>query len=142
MKHSLGFSLIEIMVVVVIIGILGAIVVPRIISRPEEARIVKAKADINVLQDACDLYKLDNGFYPSTDQGIKALVQKPSTDPLPINWKKGGYVRNLPTDPWGRIYHYLNPGIHNREGIDIFTYGPSGKPGGTDNKGAIGNWNS
>ncbi len=137
-----GFSLIEVMVVVVIIGILAALIVPRIISRPEQARIVKAKSDITAIVSALQLYKLDNGFYPSTDQGLQALVTRPSTQPTPQDWKTGGYLQRLPLDPWGRPYHYLNPGVHNQDGIDVFTYGPTGQPGGSGDNATIGNWDA
>lgn len=136
MQKQRGFSLIEIMVVVVILGILAAIVVPKISGRPDEARIVKAKQDILVIQNAMDLYRLDNGFYPSTDQGLMALVQKPTSNPIPHNWKS--YLKSLPKDPWGKEYLYLNPGEHSD--IDIFTYGPTGQAGGTGNNATIGNW--
>ena len=132
-KKAKGFTLIEIMVVVVIMAILAAIVVPKIMERPEQARIVKAKQDILAIENAMDLYKLDNGHYPSPQQGIDALVKKPTTDPMPTNWS--GYLKTVPIDPWGNPYHYSNPGKHSD--IDIYTYGPSGKPGG---KGEIGNW--
>lgn len=135
-----GFTLIEIMVVVVILGILAAIVIPKIISRPEQARIVQAKQNILSIQEALDLYKLDNSFYPSTDQGLRALAVRPLSNPRPMNWKAGGYLR-VPIDPWGRRYQYLNPGIHNTDGIDIFTYGPTGQAGGTGENATIGNWN-
>lgn len=132
-----GFSLIEIMVVVVILGILAALVVPRIVDRPDDARIIKAQQDVLAIQNAMELYKLDNGFYPSTDQSILALVEKPTTSPTPNNWKK--YLKSLPKDPWGREYMYLNPGQHGD--VDIFTYGPTGQPGGEGKNSEIGNWN-
>ncbi len=132
-----GFSLIEIMVVVVILGILAALVVPKIISRPDDARIVKAKQDVLAIQNALDLYRLDNGFYPSTDQGLKALVTKPNTAPEPKDWRS--YLKTLPKDPWGRDYLYLNPGQHGE--IDIYTNGADGQPGGTGVNAVIGNWN-
>lgn len=132
-----GFTLIEIMVVVVILGILAAIVVPKIVQRPEQARIVRAKQDIASIANAMDLYRLDNGFYPTTDQGIQALVTKPTSDPVPQSWHQ--YLRQLPSDPWGKAYQYLKPGTHGE--IDIFTYGPSGKPGGSGDDATIGNWN-
>jgi general secretion pathway protein G len=136
-RLSKGFTLIEVMVVVVILAILAAIVIPKIMSRPEQARIVKAKQDILAIENAMDLYKLDNGFYPTTEQGIAALVSKPSIPPTPDNW--AGYLKGVPIDPWGRPYHYLNPGQHND--IDIFTFGPSGQPSTSDNnKAEIGNW--
>lgn len=137
MKHK-GFSLIEIMVVVVILGILASIVVPKIISRPDEARAVKAQQDVLAIQNAMDLYRLDNGFYPSTDQGLLALVEKPSSSPEPQKWQQ--YLKSLPKDPWGREYLYLNPGEHSE--VDIFTYGADGKPGGTGKDAEIGNWNA
>lgn len=136
-KIQSGFSLIEIMVVVVILGILASIVVPKIMSRPDEARIVKAKQDILAIQNALDLYKLDNGIYPTTDQGLSALVTKPTTSPEPRDWKT--YLKQVPKDPWGREYLYLNPGEHGE--IDIFTLGASGQPGGTGINAEIGNWN-
>ena len=135
-QHQRGFSLIEIMVVVVILGILAALVVPKIMSRPDEARIVKAKQDILAIQNALELYKLDNGFYPSTDQGLLALVEKPTNQPIPQDWK--AYLRALPKDPWGRAYLYSNPGEHGE--IDIFTYGADGQPGGTGVNAEIGSW--
>lgn len=133
-----GFSLIEIMVVVVILGILAALVVPKIISRPDDARIVKAKQDVLAIQNALDLYRLDNGFYPSTDQGLRALVSKPNTSPEPKDWRS--YLKTLPKDPWGRDYLYLNPGQHGE--IDIYTNGADGQPGGTGVNAVIGNWNA
>ena len=128
-----GFTLIEVMVVVVILGILAAIVVPKIMSRPEQARIVKVKQDILAIQSALDLYKLDNAFYPSTDQGLIALVEKPAIDPAPRNWKTEGYLQQLPQDPWGQAYQYLN----ENEKLKIFSYGIKGKEGNSE----IGNWN-
>lgn len=136
MQKQKGFSLIEIMVVVVILGILAALVVPKIINRPDEARVVKAKQDILSIQSALDLYQLDNGTYPSTDQGLVALVNKPSSNPVPSNWQP--YLKSLPKDPWGRDYLFLNPGQHGE--IDIFTYGADGQPGGTKFNADIGNW--
>jgi len=133
-KKSSGFTLIEVMVVVVILGILAAIVVPKIMSRPEQARIVKVKQDVMAIQSALDLYKLDNSFYPSTDQGLQALVTKPTSDPQPRNWKEDGYLHQLPTDPWGQAYQYIN----DNEKLKIFSYGPKGKEGNSE----IGNWNT
>jgi len=130
-----GFTLIEIMVVVVILGILAAAVVPKIMSRPEQARIEKAKHDITSLESALNIYKLDNYQYPSTDQGLEALVQKPSGSPQPRNYKKGGYIKKLNKDPWGQEYLYLSPGTHSD--IDIFSLGPDGQQSEDD----IGNWN-
>lgn len=132
-RKSGGFTLIEVMVVVVILGILAAIIVPKIMSRPEQARMVKAKQDILAIQSAMDLYKLDNGVYPSTDQGLQALVTKPTIEPLPRNWKSDGYLQDLPIDPWGQQYQYLN----DNEKLRIFSFGPKGKDGNSE----LGNWN-
>jgi len=134
-----GFTLIEIMVVVVILGILAAIVVPNIMGRPDEARIAKAKQDIAAIESALNLYRLDNYNYPSTQQGLEALVAPPQGDPPARNWKPGGYLKSVPKDPWGNPYQYLNPGTHGE--IDIFTYGADGKPGGEGKDADIGSWN-
>ena len=134
-----GFTLIEIMVVVVILGILAALVVPKVMSRPDEARVVAAKQDIASLVQALKLYRLDNRTYPSTDQGLQALVQRPSTEPLPPNWKAGGYLERLPKDPWGHDYQYLQPGEHGE--IDVFSLGADGAPGGEGSDADIGSWN-
>lgn len=133
-----GFTLIEIMVVIVILGILAALVVPKVMSRPDEARVVAAKQDIASLVQALKLYRLDNRGYPSTDQGLQALVQKPATAPLPPNWKAGGYLDRLPKDPWGHDYLYLQPGTHGE--IDVFSLGADGAPGGEGNDADIGSW--
>ncbi len=138
-RSERGFTLIEVMVVVVILGILAAVVIPRIMDRPDTARITKAKQDIRVLEGALNLYKLDNHFYPSTEQGLEALVQKPSGDPEPRNWKEGGYIDRLPVDPWGNPYQYLNPGAHGP--IDIYSLGADGQLGGEGVAADIGNWN-
>ncbi|MHB1946858.1 MAG: type II secretion system major pseudopilin GspG [Gammaproteobacteria bacterium] len=132
-KQAAGFTLIEVMVVVVILGILAAMIVPKIMSRPEQARIVKVKQDILAIQSGLDLYKLDNGFYPTTDQGLEALVKKPTSEPIPRNWKSEGYLHQLPNDPWGQAYQYMN----ENEKLKIFSYGPKGKEGNSE----IGNWN-
>ena len=123
-----GFTLIEILVVVSILAILGALVVPKIMDRPNEARVVAAKQDIGTVIAALKLYKLDNGRYPTTDQGLKALIEKPSADPMPGNWKAGGYLEKMPKDPWGHDYLYLNPGIKGE--IDVMSYGADGQQGG------------
>ncbi|MBI3715707.1 MAG: type II secretion system major pseudopilin GspG [Betaproteobacteria bacterium] len=137
--RSKGFTLIEVMIVVVILAILAAIVVPKILDRPDQARTIAAKNDIAVLQTALKLYRLDNGFYPSTDQGLGALVVKPTTTPLPMNWKSGGYIERMPNDPWGHPYQYLSPGLKGE--IDIFSFGADGLPGGEGNNADIGSWN-
>ncbi len=133
-RHMRGFTIIEVMVVVVILSILATMIIPKIMSRPEQARMVKAKHDILAIQSALDLYKLDNGFYPSTDQGLEALVTKPSSTPIPSNWKSDGYLHQLPMDPWNQPYQYINENEHLR----IFSYGAKGKEGGSE----IGNWNA
>lgn len=127
------------MVVVVILGILAAVVVPRIMDRPDDARIAKAKQDIRVLESALNLYKLDNFYYPSTQQGLEALVTKPSGEPQPKNYKQGGYIKSLPKDPWGNPYQFLSPGV--KSDIDIFTLGADNQPGGEGAAADIGNWN-
>ena len=134
-----GFTLIEILVVVIIIGILAALIVPKIMSRPDQARMVRAKNDIATIQNALDMYKLDNGFYPSDTQGLNALVQKPSGSPAPQNYQAGGYLKQAPVDPWGHPYKYKNPGTH--EDVDVWTDGANGVPGGTGVDATIGNWN-
>ena len=135
MKKEHGFTIIEIMVVVAILAILASVLVPRIMDEPDKARIVKAKQDIRVIESALDLYKLDNFVYPSTEESIDALVTKPGDAP---NWKKGGYVKKLPIDPWGNEYQYLNPGEHGE--VDIYSLGSDRSPGGQDSAEDIGNW--
>lgn len=126
------------MVVIVILGILAALIVPKVMSRPDEARIVAARQDIASLVQALKLYKLDNLSYPATEQGLQALVVKPTTQPQPPNWKPGGYVERLPKDPWGRDYLYLNPG--QRGEIDVYSLAADGEPGGEGGNADIGNW--
>jgi general secretion pathway protein G len=138
LNRANGFTLIEIMVVVVILGILAALIVPKVMSRPDEARISAAKQDVATLAQALRLYKLDNLAYPTTDQGLHALVVKPAAAPIPTNWKTGGYLERLPKDPWGRDYRYLNPGRHGE--IDVYSLGADGEPGGEGNDADIGNW--
>jgi general secretion pathway protein G len=137
-KSPGGFTLLEVMVVVVILGILAALVVPKIISRPDEARVIAAKQDLASLMQALKLYRLDNLRYPTTEQGLQALTAPPTTAPLPPNWKAGGYVERLPKDPWGNPYQYLSPGVHGE--IDIFSFGADGAPGGEGNDADIGSW--
>lgn len=129
-----GFTLIEVMVVVVILGILAAVLVPKVMDRPDEARIVKARQDIRALEASLNLYKLDNYEYPSTDQGLEALVTQPDIPPEAPHWKAGGYVDRLPLDPWQQPYQYLSPGTHGS--VDIYSTGPDRQPSDDD----IGNW--
>jgi general secretion pathway protein G len=133
-----GFTLIEIMVVIVILGVLAALVVPKVMSRPDEARAVAARQDINALMQALKLYRLDNGRYPSSAQGLAALVHRPSVPPEPRNWKPDGYLERLPLDPWGTAYQYANPGVHGE--IDVWSLGADGVPGGEGTSAEIGNW--
>ena len=126
------------MVVVAILGILAALIVPKIIGRSDDARVVAARQDVATLVAALKLYRLDNQRYPSTDQGLKALVEKPLSEPVPSNWKAGGYLDKLPRDPWGHPYQYLQPGIHGE--IDVYTLGADGQPGGTGHDADIGSW--
>lgn len=133
-----GFTLLEVMVVVVILGILAALVVPKIMSRPDQARIIAARQDVATLMQALKLYRLDNQRYPSTEQGLQALVSRPATVPPPVNWKAGGYLDRLPADPWGNPYQYLNPGLRGE--IDVFSLGADGAAGGEANDADIGSW--
>lgn len=133
-----GFTLLEVMVVVVILGILASFVVPNLLGNKEKADQQKAITDIVALENALDMYKLDNSVYPSTDQGLEALVTKPSS-PEPRNYRDGGYIKRLPSDPWGNDYQYLSPGDNGN--IDIFTLGADGQEGGEAANADIGNWN-
>ena len=137
-RQVAGFTLIEVLVVVAILGILAAIVVPRIMDRPDEAKRVAAKADVAAIVQVLKLYRLDNGFYPSTDQGLSALVQRPASNPVPANWKQGGYLDRLPKDPWGGDYQYLSPGVRGE--IDVFSLGADRARGGEGSAADIGNW--
>lgn len=137
--YTRGFTLIEIMVVVVIIGLLAAIIVPQVIDRVDEARIAKAKQDIQGLETALTMFRLDNSKYPSTDQGLKALSQQP-TDPSIHHWRPGGYIQRVSKDPWGADYQYVYPGTHGRD-YDLFSLGADSQPGGEGINADIGNWN-
>lgn len=137
-KRQHGFTLLEILVVVIILGIMASLILPNIMGRTDQARAIAAKNDIRTLTGALKLYRLDNGTYPSTEQGLEALVSQPTADPVPRNWKKNGYIEHLPEDPWGQPYKYLNPGVNSE--IDVFTLGADGQPGGEDNATDIGNW--
>ena len=138
-RRNTGFTLIEIMVVVVILGILAAVIVPRVLDRPDTARLVKAKQDLRPLESALNLYRLDNYAYPSTDQGLEALIEKPVGTPEPRNWQPGGYIDRLPIDPWQRPYLYLSPGQNGD--FDVYTLGADGVPGGEGVNADLGNWN-
>jgi len=133
-----GFTLIELMVVVVILAVLAAFVAPKLMDRPDEARLVKAKQDISAISSALQLYKLDNFVYPTTDQGVEALVTEPTDDPQPKHWKQ--YLEQMPSDPWGNPYLYLSPGEHGD--FDLFTYGADGQEGGEGINATIGNWSA
>ncbi len=137
-KRMGGFTLIEIMVVVVILGILAALIVPNIMDRPDMARVAKTKQDLRALQTALNLYRLDNYRYPTTDQGLEALVEKPSIEPLPPAYKKGGYLERMPKDAWGQLYLYLSPGVHGE--VDISSLGADGQPGGEGVDADIQSW--
>jgi general secretion pathway protein G len=135
-RRSRGFTLIEIMVVLVIIGVLGALIVPNLIERIDDSKVTAAHTDINQLMQALKLYKIDNQRYPTSEQGLEALVRKPTSGPLPPNWKT--YIEKLPNDPWNRPYQYLNPGVKGE--IDVFSYGADGQPGGEGKNADIGSW--
>ncbi len=135
-----GFTLIELMVVIVILGILAGLIIPRIMGRPEEAKRLKANLQIESLETALKLYKLDNGMYPDTEQGLQALVEEPEAGTLPKNWRKGGYLEKgrVPKDPWGNEFVYLSPGVHGE--YDIISYGADGVSGGDEKNKDINNW--
>jgi general secretion pathway protein G len=133
-----GFTLIEIMVVVVIMGILAALIVPKLMGRTDDARIIAAKQDIATVMQGLKLYKLDNQRYPTTEQGLQALISKPTTGPAANGWKTGGYLDKLPKDPWGNPYQLLSPGLKGE--VDVFSLGADGQPGGTENDADIGSW--
>ena len=134
-----GFTLIEIMLVVVIIGVLGAIVVPQFMSRPDQAKVTAARTDVQAISTALEMYRLDTFSYPSTQQGLEALVKRPTGTPVAKNWNPQGYLKTLPLDPWGSPYQYLNPGTHSA-GYDLFSFGSDGVLGGEDYAADIGNW--
>ena len=135
-RLTAGFTLIELMVVLVIIGVLAALIVPNVLDRAEDARATAAKTDVNNLMQALKLYKLDNQRFPTAEQGLAALLVKPTTAPAPVNWKS--YVDKLPNDPWGRPYQYLNPGIKGE--IDVMSFGADGQPGGEGKNADVGSW--
>jgi len=131
-----GFTLIEIMVVLVIMGVMAALIVPSLLDRADDARVTAARTDVNNLMQALKLYKLDNQRFPTGEQGLEALVRKPTAAPVPPNWKP--YLDKLPNDPWGKPYQYLNPGVKGE--IDVFSLGADGQPGGEGTNGDIGSW--
>lgn len=133
-----GFTLIEIMVVITILGILAALIVPRVVGRTDDARIAASKNDIAQIMNALKLYRLDNGRYPSTEQGLRALIEKPTIEPLPSNWRKNLERNEVPKDQWGREYQYLNPGLRGE--IDVFSFGRDGQSGGEGPDADIGSW--
>ena len=134
-----AFTLIEVMVVVAILAVLAALIVPKVMSRPDEARVVAARQDIASLLQALKLYRLDNLRYPTTEQGLAALVTRPTLAPVPPNWKPGGYLERLPRDPWGHPYQYLSPGLRGE--VDVFSFGADGTAGGEGFDADIGSWN-
>lgn len=139
-QHQRGFSLVEILVVLVIIGLLVSIVAPNVLQRADEARVQKVKADFKNIETALKLYKLDNFNYPTTEQGLGALVEKPTMDPIPRNWKQGGYLEKTPEDPWGHPYKYLSPPEFGHGDYDIYSLGADGVTGGEDQNADLGNW--
>jgi len=135
-RAARGFTLIELMVVLVIIGVLAALIVPNVLDRTDDARVTAAQADVHNIMQALKLYKLDNQRYPTAEQGLQALIAKPATDPAPPNWKP--YLEKLPNDPWGHPYQYLNPGVKNE--VDVMSYGADGVSGGEGKNADIGSW--
>lgn len=135
-RSSQGFTLIELMVVLVIIGVLAALIVPNVIGRADDARSTAARTDVNNVMQALKLYRLDNQRYPTSEQGLQALVARPTATPVPPNWKT--YLEKLPNDPWGRPYQYLSPGIHGE--VDVLSLGADGQPGGEGNDADVGSW--
>ncbi|MBF0527182.1 MAG: type II secretion system major pseudopilin GspG [Deltaproteobacteria bacterium] len=138
---SAGFTLIELLVVIVILGILAGLIVPNIMDKPEEARKAKARMQLEAIENSLKMFKLDTGFYPTTEQGLKALVEKPSTGKIPLKWREGGYLEKgeLPKDPWGNDFAYLCPGVHNKD-FDLWSYGQNGAEAGEGSEDNVVNW--
>jgi general secretion pathway protein G len=141
-RDNRGFTLIELMVVVVILGILAGLIIPKIMGKPEEAKKLKARMQIEQLEQALKLYYLDNGEYPTTEQGLNALVEKPATEPVPKRWKEGGYLekKKIPADPWDNPFVYVSPGVHDKD-FDLVSYGADGEEGGEGKYADIESWN-
>ena len=135
---SKGFTLIEIMIVLVIMGILADLVVPKLMGRTDDARVLQAKQDIATMLGALKMYKLDNQRYPTTEQGLQALIAKPTSGPAANGYKPEGYISKLPKDPWGNSYQYLSPGLHGE--VDIFSFGADGQPNGEGEDADVGSW--
>jgi general secretion pathway protein G len=140
-RKQRGFTLLEILIVITILGIIASLVAVKIMDRPGEARTLKTELDIQTLENALKLFKLDNAFYPSTDQGLRALVEEPSVGREPQNWREGGYLEKgaVPKDPWGNEYIYMSPGIHNKD-FDLWSYGADGEEGGEGENRDVTNW--
>jgi general secretion pathway protein G len=137
-SHQAGFSLVEVMIVVVILAILATLLAPRVMGRTDDAKRAAAKAQIKNIESALQLYRLDNGMFPSNEQGLKALVEKPTSNPQPTNWKAGGYLAKLPSDPWGHPYGYATPGPQGD--LEILSFGADGQPGGEGKNADLANW--
>lgn len=135
-----GFTLIEIMVVVVILGVLGALVLPNLMSRPDHAKLTAARTDLQSISTALEIYRLDNGRYPTTAQGLEALVKRPGLAPVPRLWNPQGYLKRMPNDPWGSPYQYASPGNRSNLGYDLYSFGADGQAGGEGLDAEIGNW--
>jgi general secretion pathway protein G len=136
LRHQVGFTLIELMVVLAIIGVLAALIVPNVLGRADDARVMAARTDVGNLMQALKLYRLDNQRYPTSEQGLNALLLQPTTEPVPVNWKP--YLDKLPQDPWGRPYLYMNPGI--KADVEVLSFGADGTAGGEGNNADIGSW--
>jgi general secretion pathway protein G len=139
LRKTLGFTLVEVLVVIVILGILAAVIVPNVVGRAHDARVAAAKQDVATLSQALAMYKLDNARLPTAEQGLKALIEKPTGAPTPNNWRSGGYIPRLPNDPWGNPYQYANPGLRGE--FDVFSFGADGKSGGEGENVDLGTWN-